>query len=95
MKRHSAGRAGDDAPSSNQPVHLSGHHRDTISQILRHPVSHNIEWRAVLSLLQAAAHVEETHDGMLLVTLGDEAATFEPPDTKTPTRSRSLTCLEC
>lgn len=65
--------------SSHQPVHLSGHHRETISQILQHPVSHNIEWRAVVSLLQAVAQVEETHNGRLLVTLGDETETFEPP----------------
>ena len=63
--------------------HLSGHHRETISQILQHPVSHNIEWRAVESLLQAVAQVEETHNGKLLVTLGDETETFEPASHKT------------
>jgi hypothetical protein len=78
----SAGTKQNAAPSSHQPVHLSGHHRATISQILQHPVSHNIEWRAVVSLLQAVAQVEETHNGRLLVTLGDETETFEPPKHK-------------
>ena len=74
---------GDDAPSPHQPGHLSGHHRETVSQILQHPVSHNIEWRAVVSLLQAVAQVEETHNGKLLVILGDETETFERSKHKT------------
>jgi len=73
---------GDDTPSPHEPGHLSGHHRETLSQILQYPVSHYIEWRAVVSLLQAVAQVEETHKGRLLVTLGDETETFEPPKHK-------------
>jgi hypothetical protein len=61
------------------PLHLSGHHRDTVSRIFAHPAGHNIEWRAVVSLLEAVAHVEETQGGKLLVTLGSETETFEPP----------------
>jgi hypothetical protein len=61
------------------PVHLSSHHRDTVSHIFQHPVGHNIDWQAVESLLEAVAQVEETHNGKLLVTLGDETETFEPP----------------
>ena len=77
-----AARTSDSAPSPHQMGHLSGHHRETISQILQHPVSHNIEWRAVVSLLQAVAQVEETHNGKLLVTLGGETETFEPSNHK-------------
>ena len=71
-----------DSPTLKHADHLSGHHRETISQILQHPVSHNIEWRAVVSLLQAVAQVEETHNGKLLVTLGGETETFEPSNHK-------------
>ena len=74
---------GGDALNPHQRGHLSGHHRETISQILQHPVSHNIEWRAVASLLRAVAQVEETHNGKLLVTLGDETETFGPGTHKT------------
>ncbi len=74
-----AGTKQDAAPSSHQRVHLSGHHRETISRNLQHPFSHNIEWRAVVSVLRAVAQVEETHNGRLLVTRGDETETFEPP----------------
>jgi len=35
------------------PEHLSNHHRNTLRQIFQHPVSHNIEWQAVVSLLEA------------------------------------------
>jgi hypothetical protein len=61
------------------PVHLSGHHRDTVSHIFQHPAGHNIDWQSVVSLLEAVAQVEETHTGKLLVTLGKETETFEPP----------------
>jgi hypothetical protein len=64
------------------PIHLSGHHRDTLERIFQHPVGHNIEWRAVLSLLEVVATVEETHRGRYLVTLGGETETFEPPKHK-------------
>jgi hypothetical protein len=62
-----------------EPVHLSGNHRDTVKQIFQHPAGHNIEWQAVVSLLGAVAEVEETKNGKLRVTLGDETETFDPP----------------
>jgi hypothetical protein len=64
------------------PVHLSGHHRETLIHIFRHPAGHNIEWPDIVSLLEAVAQVEETHKGRLLVTLGGETVTLEPPKHK-------------
>ncbi len=61
------------------PEHLSGHHRDTIARIFQHPAGHNIDWQDVVSLLRAVAVVEENHRGKLVVTLGSETETFEPP----------------
>ena len=69
-------------PPTPEPVHLSSHHRETLLQIFQHPAGHNIEWRAVLSLLEAVASVEESHDGRFLVTLGPETETFERPRRK-------------
>ena len=60
-----------------RPAHLSSHHQNTLTQIFQHPVSHNIEWRAVLSLLQAIGSVEESHDGKYRLTLGPESEMFE------------------
>jgi hypothetical protein len=68
--------------STVEPSHLNSHHRDTLAQIFQHPVSHNIQWRAVLSLLEAVASIEEHHDGRFLITLGAETETFEPPRDK-------------
>src|SRR5215472_5246666 len=51
-------RAGGNAMiSPSQPEHLNNRHRDTLRQIFAHPVSHNVEWRAVLSLLEAVGTV--------------------------------------
>lgn len=57
---------------------LNSHQRDTLAHIFRHPLSHNLEWHAVNSLLQAVGQVQETHKGHLLVTVGGETETFEP-----------------
>ena len=58
--------------------HLNSHQRDTMAQIFNHPLSHNIEWHSVLSLLNAVATVQETHKGHVLATIGDESETFDP-----------------
>lgn len=62
-----------------EPVHLNNHHRDTLTQILQHPVGHNIEWRAVLSLLGAVGSVTELADGKYLAAVGGETETLMPP----------------
>ncbi|HTS99408.1 MAG TPA: hypothetical protein VMI33_22590 [Streptosporangiaceae bacterium] len=59
------------------PVHLSNHHRTTLRQLFEHPVSHNIEWRAVLSLLEAIGSVEEHREGKVAVTVGSQSEFFE------------------
>ena len=60
-----------------EPGHLNSHQRDTLAQIFRHPLNHNVEWHSVLSLLNAVATVRETHKGHLLVTIGNKSDTFE------------------
>lgn len=63
-------------------AHLSKNHRDTLLQIFQHPTSHNIEWRAVVSLLEAVGSVEERRDGKLEITLGRETEVFTRPKGK-------------
>ena len=58
---------------------LAGHHRATLEKIFNHPVSHNIQWHDVLSLLESVAAVTAEPDGRYTVTLGSETETFEPP----------------
>jgi hypothetical protein len=64
------------APESE---HLDGRHRDTLAQIMRHPTSHNIEWRAVMSLLEAVGEVTVRHDGKVAVKIGSELEFLDPP----------------
>jgi len=58
---------------------LDGHHRATVEKIFSHPVSHNIQWHDVLSLLENVATVTEERDGRYKVALGSEKETFDIP----------------
>jgi len=64
--------------ATSEPVHLSNHHRNTLRQLFQHPVSHNIDWRAVLSLLAAVGTIDEHPDGKVAVRLGPETEFFDP-----------------
>jgi hypothetical protein len=65
--------------SPSQPAHLSNHQRNTLRQLLQHPAGHNIEWRAVLSLLGVVGSAEEQHGGKIAVTIASQTAYFDPP----------------
>ena len=65
--------------STPEPAHLNNHHRNTLRQIFQHPVSHNIEWHAVVSLLKAVGSVVEHRDGMVAVTVGSGTEFFDVP----------------
>jgi hypothetical protein len=58
---------------------LNNHHSDTLTAIFQHPVSHNIRWHDVLSLLEAVGTVEEEHDGKFKVRVGDETEVLSRP----------------
>jgi hypothetical protein len=62
-----------------EPEHLDNRHRDTLRKIFEHPVSHNIDWRAVVSLLEAVGTVDVRHDGKVAVKIGSEREFLEPP----------------
>ncbi len=68
--------------STSEPEQLSEHHRGTLLQIFQHPASHNIEWQAVLSLLEEVGTAEQRHDGKYLVHVGAEAEVFTRPKRK-------------
>jgi len=65
--------------SSPATPHLDNHHRNTLRQIFAHPVSHNIEWHAVTSLLEAIGTIDVHDDGKVTVRVGSERAILEPP----------------
>jgi hypothetical protein len=68
--------------SQPDTTHLDHHHRSTAQAILSHPVSHNIEWRDVLSLLEAIGEVSEEHNGKFKVGVGGETETLHRPSGK-------------
>jgi len=61
---------------------VNSEHVDTVEKIFGHPASGNVEWRQVLSLLEAVGTVTERHNGRVEVTLGDETEVFDPPKDK-------------
>ncbi len=61
-----------------EPEHLSNRHRDTLRQLFEHPASRNVEWRAVISLLEAVGSVTTQHNGKLAVTVGPRTEFFDP-----------------
>jgi hypothetical protein len=68
--------------SSPESPHLDNRHRNTLRQIFEHPASHNIEWHAVTSLLEAIGTVTVRHDGKAEVRVGSELAFLDPPSGK-------------
>ena len=58
---------------------LNHRHRDTLERIFGHPTSGNLEWRQVLSLLEAVGTTTEEPNGKLRVTVGDETEVLRPP----------------
>ena len=64
--------------STPEAEHLSNHHRNTLRQIFQHPVSHNIEWHAVVSLLETVGSVEQ-RGGKVAVTIGSQTEYLDPP----------------
>ena len=61
---------------------VTADHRDTRERIFSHPTVANIEWRQVLSLLEAVGSVTEEHSGNVKVTLGGETEVLRPPREK-------------
>ncbi len=68
--------------SSSELPHLDNHHRNTLRQIFQHPASHNVEWHAVTSLLDAVGTVTTHHDGKVTVRVGEQTEIFDPPSGK-------------
>jgi hypothetical protein len=62
--------------------HLSSRHRDTVERIFSQPSNRNIEWREVVSLLEAIGTVTHEHNGKLKVSLGPETEVFPAPHRK-------------
>lgn len=67
---------------SSQPHKLTGRHRDTVRHVFAHPLSHNVEWHAVLALLHEVADVTEGDDGTVEVHAGGQQVVLKRPHDK-------------
>jgi hypothetical protein len=61
---------------------LNHHHRVTLDKIFSHPLSGNLEWRQVRSLLEAVGTTTQELNGKVKVELGAQTEIFQPPDGK-------------
>jgi hypothetical protein len=61
---------------------LNHHHRVTLEKIFSHPLSGNVEWRQVLSLLEAVGAATQEPNGKVKVELGGETKVLQPPGDK-------------
>ncbi len=80
--------------SSPESPHLDNHHGNTLRQIFEHPVSHNIEWHAVTSLLDAIGTVT-VHGGKVTITVGAERQIFDHPVGKDVDAQMVATSASC
>ena len=63
-------------------IKLDHHHRHTLEKVFEHPLTHNLQWHDLLSLLDAVGDVTEPKDGRYKIRLGTETETFDVPKTK-------------
>lgn len=63
----------------NPTLKLNGASLHTYQKIFGHPLSHNLDWQEVRSLLQNLAHVVEKDDGSLKATRNGLIQGFQPP----------------
>jgi len=67
---------------SPDPPKLTARHNDTLRQIFAHPLSHNVEWRAVVALLHEVGDLDERDDGKVAVTSGEKTVVLTRPHDK-------------
>ena len=61
---------------------LNHHHRVTLEKIFSHPLSGNVEWRQVLSLLEAVGTTTQEPNRKVKVELGGQTEVLQPPGGK-------------
>lgn len=67
----------DDASLSTANPGLTVVERRVLDRIFQHPLSHNLSWRDVIELFEAAGEVEHAHNGNLVLKLGTDHLRFE------------------
>jgi len=55
-----------------------------LEKVFAHPVSHNLTWHDVTTLLDAVGTLEEKHNGSWHIMIGGQMQVFEPNHGKEP-----------
>jgi len=66
----------------NSATPLTGSHLRTYNTIFQHPVSHNLNWRAVRAMLEKLCHVTEEANGNLKVERNGQFLVLRPSRSK-------------
>ena len=61
---------------------LSGSHKRTYRTIFQHPISHNLEWRAVYGLFEKLGQIVDEPNGNMKVTRNGHSLVLNPPRSK-------------
>ena len=77
----------------NPPSSLTGSHLRTYNTIFQHPISHNLEWRAVRSLMGRLGQVTEEPNGNFKVTRNGQTLVLHPRRTKDVAEAQELMAL--
>jgi hypothetical protein len=72
---------------------LTGSHLRTYQTIFQHPISHNLEWRAVHSLLGKLGQTTEEANGNLKVTRNGQTLVLRPARTKDVSEAEEVMAL--
>jgi hypothetical protein len=62
---------------------IAGHHLNhtqlnVLEKVFRHPVTHDLTWHEVTTLLDAVGTLEEKHNGSWHITIGGQMQVFDP-----------------
>jgi hypothetical protein len=58
--------------------HLNHKQLNALTRVFAHPVSHDMSWHDVRTLLDAVGEVDEQHNGSWKITIAGQAEVFDP-----------------
>jgi hypothetical protein len=77
----------------NSNLSLSSSHQRTYDRIFQHPISHNLEWRDVRSLMSELGQTEEESNGNLKVTRNGQILMLHPSGKKDVSEMKEIMSL--
>jgi hypothetical protein len=63
-------------------IHRAGSHQRTLDMLFEHPMSHNIEWRDIVTLLESLGTAVEGAHGALHATINKQSVVLHRPKHK-------------